>query len=574
MKPICIHKPTLMRNHISIHNLCKRSVPYLGIGSINRRSTRLNHSTRIKAGAHCLLLLAVALTMLPSFAFLLNNANAHTPNTTVIRILPESEIRPGVESRTSIDAEDAEPNTVTDTESGFHSNTEDTEDAQAPLLVEVEFEVIQMARLLGIESSGTAFPTPSYLEDLKVTYADEIANYITTNLRITNQSGALIELKRYDSQSNADVRDSEDNTGIRTHLGSEGQWLFALTLEPLTELRGEIISLSYDSLLDAISGHTISVLASAPADDAQDDGSGTVVSYPSTVDSSSVAVAPSTEAPEVHLKLAGILSSDTRSITVDLSNPALPFWSLIVEGYEHVLEGLDHLLFVLLLAIPAPLVITAGKWSSESEGGVLRTFIRILHVLTAFTVGHTITLIAAARGWVDLPSTLTETTIAVSVAVGAVHLIRPIPFFHSRAEPAIAVLFGLIHGLAFAGLLDGIGIGAERAIGDLLAFNIGVELAQILTVVIIFPAIVLLALSFGWFLVRVAVAVLSLLIACGWVLERLTEIDSPLGPVEDAMLKNQVALVLLLNLLSGIAYAVTMSTRLHTKFSKTRNSSV
>lgn len=544
MKPICMHKPILIHRYICMHSLCKTLFSHIGTTSTSRRITRL------KAGAHCLLILAVALMMLPSFTFLLNNAHAHTPNTTIIRVIPESRTKSNTLASTAgLDAVDAK-------------ETVDAEEVEEPLLVEVEFEVNQMLRLVGIEDTNegsiTGFFNLPYLTELRDNYTDEITNYVTTNLKITNQNGALIELKRHDSYD------------IQIGVGIEGQSLFTLTLEPLTELRGEIISLSYDSVLNAVPEHTISVLALAPADDAQDADSVPAVNDTSTVDPSSDI---SNGVDATQLKLAGILSNDTRSITVDLSNPALSFWSLIVEGYEHVLEGLDHLLFVLLLAIPAPLVITAGKWSNESEDGVLHTFIRIVHVLTAFTVGHTITLIAAARGWVDLPSTLTETTIAVSVAVGAVHLIKPIPFFHSRAEPAIAVLFGLIHGLAFAGLLDGIGIGAERAIGDLLAFNIGVELAQILTVVLLFPAIILLALSFGWFLVRIAVAVFSLLIASGWVLERLTDIDSPLGTVEDAMLNHQVILVLLFYLLSGVAYAVTMVARYGNKSSRISGSS-
>jgi hydrogenase/urease accessory protein HupE len=135
-----------------------------------------------------------------------------------------------------------------------------------------------------------------------------------------------------------------------------------------------------------------------------------------------------------------------------------------VLGVEHILGGTDHLLFVLGLLFLV---------------GFQR---RLVGTITAFTLAHSLTLALSALGWLTLRPPPVEAMIAVSlvlVAAEALHQRRRL----SRRWPAlVAFLFGLVHGLGFAGALQQIGLPQQHLAVALLTFNVGVELGQ-LTVV-------------------------------------------------------------------------------------------
>ncbi len=132
-------------------------------------------------------------------------------------------------------------------------------------------------------------------------------------------------------------------------------------------------------------------------------------------------------------------------------------------GIEHILGGPDHLLFV------AGLVLLAG------------TGRRILGMVSAFTVGHSLTLTAAVLGLLVAPARVVELAIAGSVLALAVELARPTAGRSMlRARPwTIACGFGLLHGLGFAGALRDAGLPAGEVPLALLAFNGGIELGQL-----------------------------------------------------------------------------------------------
>ncbi len=133
-------------------------------------------------------------------------------------------------------------------------------------------------------------------------------------------------------------------------------------------------------------------------------------------------------------------------------------------GVEHILSGPDHLLFVLAL-----LLLVRGRR-------------RLVWTVTAFTVGHSITLSLAVLGFVRFPSGLIEVAIAASIFVLAVELTRP-EGAGLRSRPWIlAGGFGLLHGLGFAGALSQAGLPAEEIPLSLFAFNVGIESGQLLFV--------------------------------------------------------------------------------------------
>jgi hydrogenase/urease accessory protein HupE len=136
-------------------------------------------------------------------------------------------------------------------------------------------------------------------------------------------------------------------------------------------------------------------------------------------------------------------------------------------GIEHILLGLDHLLFVFALLV----IVRGGR--------------RIVLTITAFTLAHSITLAAATFGWLSLPPPPVEAVIALSIAFLAREIVvgwRGHESLTARKPWLVAFVFGLLHGLGFAGALAEIGL-PERAIPlALLCFNVGVEMGQLLFV--------------------------------------------------------------------------------------------
>jgi len=164
---------------------------------------------------------------------------------------------------------------------------------------------------------------------------------------------------------------------------------------------------------------------------------------------------------------------------------------------------------------------------------VAATVRRVLGVVSAFTLGHSLTLIASALGWVAVPSAPVEVLIAVSVGVAAVHAMRPLA---PRGEVLIAGGFGLVHGLAFAGILAELGLQGSTSVLALLAFNLGVELAQLLTVALVFPSLYLVSRTRFYPPLRLAGAGIALTAATSWALDRLGLINDPLAGAEEAVI--------------------------------------
>jgi hydrogenase/urease accessory protein HupE len=139
-------------------------------------------------------------------------------------------------------------------------------------------------------------------------------------------------------------------------------------------------------------------------------------------------------------------------------------WAYTVLGVEHILSGIDHLLFVLALLFLV---------------GFQR---RLLWTITAFTVAHSLTLALSALGWLTLRVPPVEATIALSIVLVASEALQRQPTLSRRWPAVVAFLFGLVHGLGFAGALKEIGLPQHHLSAALLTFNIGVELGQLLVV--------------------------------------------------------------------------------------------
>jgi hypothetical protein len=153
------------------------------------------------------------------------------------------------------------------------------------------------------------------------------------------------------------------------------------------------------------------------------------------------------------------------------AGPAAVVRTYFKLGVEHILLGFDHLLFVLAL-----LFLVAG-WR------------RLVATITAFTMAHSLTLAAATFGWVQVPQAPVEAVIALSimfVAVEILHRQKGKAGIATRKPWIVAFIFGLLHGLGFAGALREVGLPDDAIPLALAFFNVGVEAGQLLFVATVF----------------------------------------------------------------------------------------
>ncbi|MFJ5991555.1 HupE/UreJ family protein [Lentzea sp. NPDC092896] len=250
------------------------------------------------------------------------------------------------------------------------------------------------------------------------------------------------------------------------------------------------------------------------------------------------------------ISTAGVLTADDTSIRIgDAASTGVT--DMIGYGFHHVLEGADHLLFLITLLLVAPVALVAGRWRGRKP--LAPTARSLLGVVTAFTAGHSLTLIASALGWISLPGTPVEVLIAVSVAVAAVHALRPLA---RHGENVIAGAFGLVHGLAFAGILSGLGLDGTPSLLALLAFNVGVELAQLVTVALLFPSLYVLSGTRWYRAVRLGGASIALVAAAAWAIDRLGVLGNPLASGEEFLISHPWYVVAGLALLAAASRLV------------------
>ena len=205
------------------------------------------------------------------------------------------------------------------------------------------------------------------------------------------------------------------------------------------------------------------------------------------------------------------------------------FVSAIGLGMHHIAEGHDHLLFLLALLLPAPLVASGRRWVEPA--GLRATLAKLAAVVSAFTVGHSITLIGGAFfGW-RLPPQPVEVGIAISILVSAVHAWRPL--FAGR-EPWVAGGFGLVHGLAFATLIGRFGLEPLQKAQSILGFNVGIELVQLAVVAVAAPLLVVLSRTRSYGPLRTGAAAFAGLAAIAWIAERTLGTPNPVADAIDA----------------------------------------
>jgi hydrogenase/urease accessory protein HupE len=176
--------------------------------------------------------------------------------------------------------------------------------------------------------------------------------------------------------------------------------------------------------------------------------------------------------------------------------------TFVPSGVHHILIGPDHILFLV------GLLLLGGTWWS------------LLKIVTAFTLGHSVTLSLAALNMLSPPASLVEPAIALSIVfVGADNLMRG----EGRdLRMWVALVFGLVHGFGFAYVLREFGLPSEALLWSLFSFNLGVEIGQVAVVLLVATALAAIRRRNDVLGNRVAVAGSVLVIAAGayWFVER------------------------------------------------------
>ncbi|MGH8216348.1 MAG: HupE/UreJ family protein, partial [Rhodanobacteraceae bacterium] len=253
-----------------------------------------------------------------------------------------------------------------------------------------------------------------------------------------------------------------------------------------------------------------------------------------------------------------VLGPEDPVTSLDLREPNRwrQFQSFVVDGIWHIWTGIDHLLFILSLLLPAVLIrqrnnAGGGDWGGTARGllagsdgiGTLAAvrpaagyhweavpawwpaFIDVIKVISAFTISHSVTLTLAVLGIVDLPSRLVESGIALSVIVAAGNNLYPIV---KQRVWLIAFAFGFIHGLGFASALSGLQLPPLAMAASLGGFNVGVEIGQEAIVLLVMPIAFLLrrTVFYQKYVMRWG-SILIVAMATGWLIQRAFDILIP-----------------------------------------------
>lgn len=165
--------------------------------------------------------------------------------------------------------------------------------------------------------------------------------------------------------------------------------------------------------------------------------------------------------------------------------PDILFWkNFFRQGLLHIWIGLDHMLFLFVLLLTAVLMRREGVW--EAAPRFTDAFINALKIIVILGVSHSIALVLAVFGVVDIPSAPVEAIIALSIAVIALNNVF---YFFKSYTWLVIFVFGLVHGLGFAGALGDLQFRSVDIKKVLLLFNAGVEVGQVVVIFLLLPVL-------------------------------------------------------------------------------------
>ncbi|MCX4853274.1 HupE/UreJ family protein [Streptomyces canus] len=395
---------------------------------------------------------------------------------------------------------------------------------QASVTARLELPVDDLSRAAGIDLSDTTRATLSGKAGTIRTYLRKHIHPVGSGGRAWQVTIGALSLSRTEQTS----------TGPYRELVAEA----VLTPPAGTDVRH--FTFGYDVIVHQVVTHTVLVTVRQDWAAGQVDGEGTTQ--------------------------VGTIRIDTRTMTV----PALKvdlgegsawrgFLAMVRLGGDHILTGTDHLLFLLILLLPAPLAVTGRRWNGLV--GARSALGRIGRITLAFTAGHSVALAVTALGRLDIPGWPVEAFIAASILIGAIHAIRPL--FPGK-EALVAGVFGLGHGMAFSFVLAEMHLSTAQLVTSLLGFNLGIELVQLLLVCLALPSLLVPARLRVQPALRLTGAVLTGTAAVGWLADRLG-LPNPVARAADSAGSHTTLLLAALTVTALAATAWTLTTRRHAR---------
>ncbi|MGI4943979.1 MAG: HupE/UreJ family protein, partial [Janthinobacterium lividum] len=272
---------------------------------------------------------------------------------------------------------------------------------------ELQLPIDRLQVALHHDGSGLPAPGPA---DMLGAERNRVTSYVLSHVRASTRTGASWSI---------DVLGMDERT-----IDGDPDLVVRLDLMPPEGTAANVLDLQYDVITRELVTH--SALVSVRTDWRS-------------------GVAP--DSPE----LIGAVGIHTAHLIVDRSSGSAwrGFRSIFLLGMNHIAEGTDHLLFLLTLLLPAPLCVSGRRWATAGRPG--RSILQVAKIVSAFTLGHSVTLLLGALELVHVPEPPIEVLIAASILVSAVHAMRPL--FPGR-EYVVAAGFGLVHGLSFAVVLS------------------------------------------------------------------------------------------------------------------------
>jgi HupE / UreJ protein len=390
-------------------------------------------------------------------------------------------------------------------------------------MLDIGRRVIDIELQLPLSDLGAALELPLVWNPKAVIpqYGSRIEDYIRDKLRVHDRDGRAYPLRI----ESLDMRHTDNANWI------SNDWLIVrAALEAPSWASTEVFTLDYSVILERVVSHNALIYVR------RDIRNGLLGDKPVPIGLMGFG--------HTHLDIDGSSGSWWRG-----------FAHLFSLGMQHIAEGTDHLLFLLVLLLPAPLIASAGRWhAGKSTAASVWTIVKIV---SGFTLAHSLTLALASVGWFSVPSRPIEVLIAVSIIVSGIHAWRPL--FAGR-EIWIAFSFGLVHGLAFASVLAGLSFDGWTLVLSLLGFNLGIEAMQLLVIAAVLPPLILLSARRGFAAFRIAGATFAALCSLGWIAERGFQVANPLEPLLRWLAAPPMALVVSLCLASVVSMSLLVRT--------------
>ncbi|MFG3289638.1 HupE/UreJ family protein [Streptomyces sp. NPDC048179] len=389
---------------------------------------------------------------------------------------------------------------------------------QHSVSVRLELPVGEFSRASGIEPTDRTLGAKS----------DEIRAYLSDHIHPTTTGGKAWRVA---------IGSLTLSRAEQTDTGEYQELVARAVLTPPSGADVRRFTFDYDVIVHQVVTHTALVTIRQDWSNGQVDGEGTTQVGTIAIDTGSMSV------PALKVDLGA--GSAWRG-----------FVAMLKLGGDHILTGTDHLLFLLILLLPAPLAARGGRWTGLV--GARSALGRIGRITLAFTAGHSVALAATALGHLDIPAWPVEAFIAASILVGAIHAIRPL--FPGK-EALVAGVFGLGHGMAFSFVLAEMHLTTGQLVTSLLGFNLGIELVQLLLVCLALPSLLVLARLRVQPALRLTGAILTGIAALGWLADRVG-LPNPVARAADSAGSHTTLLLIVLTLAALASTGWTLAARI------------